>query len=60
MTPEQRTALIRIWCHANTDTVGAAQLKRLERAGLIREVKGRGWYLTRKGMEVLRNEDGNG
>ena len=53
-------ALIKIACRPNTDKVDVTTKRRLERAGLIREVKGSGWYLTRKGVEVLRNDDGNG
>ena len=60
MTLEQRLALIRIACRPNTDEVDAALRARLERAGLVSEVKGFGWYLTKKGVEGLGNDDGNG
>ena len=58
MTPEQRTALIRIACRPNTEQVDAAQLARLERAGLVRDVQGFGWYLTKRGVELLAKRNG--
>lgn len=60
MTTEQDLALVRLACRPNTDAVDAASKRWLERAGLIREVKGFGWYLTNEGVEALSNEDGNG
>ena len=60
MTPEQRLALIRLACRPNTEQVDAAQVTRLERAGLVSDVQGFGWYLTAKGIEVLSNDYGNG